>query len=98
MLNIEATERGNILLAHDEEFYLNSWTRLDDGPNRWLEVSYRQDNYPAFTVRTITTTDEELVKHIHKEFGGGSWTARKMNLEGVRLTKDQHVIGDDDED
>lgn len=31
-----------------------------------------------------------------KEFGGGLWAARKMNLEGVRVDEDNHVIGDDD--
>lgn len=95
--DLDATERGNILLVHNEEFYLNSWTRLGDGPNRWLQVSYRADNYPAFTVNTITTSDEELAAHIRKEFGGGLWTARKLNIEGVKVAPDQCILGNDDE-
>lgn len=96
MFELNETERGNILLTHDEEFYLNSYTRLGD--NRWLEVSFRSDNYPAYNVQTINVTDAELSAHITREFGGGLWYARKMNLDGVKIDESNHVIGYEDKD
>jgi hypothetical protein len=90
---INASERGNILLAHDEEFYLNAWIRLPD--SQWLQIAYRNDNYPALEVSTITSTDEALAAHINKEFGGGLWSVRKLNIDGVNV-KDNHIVGDDD--
>lgn len=91
---INASERGNILLAHDEEFYLNAWIRLPD--SQWLQIAYRSDNYPALEISTITSTDEALAAHINKEFGGGLWSVRKLNIEGVKVSLDNHIIGDDD--
>lgn len=91
---IDATERGNILLAHDEEFWLNAWLRLP-GENQWLQISYRRENYPALHVATVTITDENLAAHIRKEFGGGLWYARKLNIEGVTV-EDGHIVGDDE--
>lgn len=90
---INASERGNILLAHDEEFYLNAWIRLPD--SQWLQIAYRSDNYPALEISTITSTDEALAAHINKEFGGGLWSVRKLNIDGVNV-EDNHVVGDDD--
>lgn len=92
--SINASERGNILLAHDEEFYLNAWIRLPD--SQWLQIAYRSDNYPALEISTITSTDEALAAHINKEFGGGLWSVRKLNIEGVKVSLDNHIIGDDD--
>lgn len=93
--NIDATERGNILLANDEENWLNAWIRLP-GENRWLQIAYRQENYPALDVSTVTITDEALAAHINKEFNSGGWTARKLNIEGVKV-EDNHIVGDDEE-
>lgn len=90
---INASERGNILLAHDEEFYLNAWIRLPD--SQWLQIAYRNDNYPALEVSTITSTDEALAAHINKEFGGGLWSVRKLNIDGVNV-EDNHVVGNDE--
>lgn len=92
---INANERGNILLAHDEEFYLNAWIRLP-GKDQWLQIAYRHDNYPALEVSTIAIADETLAAHINKEFGGGLWSVRKLNIEGVKVSLDNHIIGDDD--
>jgi len=91
---INANERGNILLAHDEEFYLNAWIRLPE--SQWLQISYRNDNYPALEISTITSTDEALAAHINKEFGGGLWSVRKLNIDGVNV-EDNHIVGDDEE-
>lgn len=94
--DIDECERGNIWLVHVEEDYHNAYFRLTD--NRWLEVSIRPCNYPGFNVKTITVSDAELAAHIRKEFGGGMWHARKMNLEGVELDAESNVVGDDEED
>lgn len=97
MFEIEACERGNIWLINGEERWHNAWIRLDG--NNWLEISIRPCNYPGLNVQTVTVTDEELYNHIRKEFGGGGWLARKINLEGfeVPLNEDDHVIGFEDE-
>lgn len=97
LLNVAECERGNILITHEEEFYLNAWLRLD-GKDQWLQVSYRSDNYPALNVSTVTVTEEELAAHIRKEFGGGLWYVRKMNIKGVQIDDHNHVIGDGDAD
>ena len=97
LLDVAECERGNILITHEEEFYLNAWVRLD-GKDQWLQVSYRSDNYPALNVSTVTVTEEELAAHIRKEFGGGLWHVRKMNIKGVQIDDHNHVIGDDDAD
>jgi hypothetical protein len=89
--NIDENERGNILLAHDEEFWLNAWIRLP-GKDEWLQISYRRENYPALEVSTITVTDEALATHIRKAFGGGLWHARKLNIDGVEV-EGNHVVG-----
>lgn len=72
-----ADEKGNVLLAHGEEFYLNAWIRLSG--NVRLEISYRHDNYPSLIVQTVCITDEELWKHLVKSFGT-SWFVQKLNL------------------
>jgi len=95
LFEIDETERGNILLVHDEEKWINSWTRLPNG--RWIQVSFRDCNYPAYNISTIKATEEELAAHIRKDFGGGCWTANKMNIDGVPTSKDNHVIGDPDD-
>lgn len=82
MLELNATERGNILLTHTEENWINAWIRLPE-PNRWLQVAFRDCNYPALNVTTIEVTDEDLAAHIRKDFAGGLWHVNKMNLDGV---------------
>ena len=91
--DINASERGNILLVHDEEFYLNAWIRLPD--SQWLQIAYRNDKYPALEVSTINITDEALATHINKEFGGGLWRVRNLNIDGVNV-EDDHIVGNDD--
>ena len=65
MFELDATERGNILLVHNEEKWINSWIRLPE-PHRWLQISFRDCNYPALNVSTIEVTDEALAAHIRK--------------------------------
>lgn len=95
-IELNETERGHVLLTHAEEFYLNSYTRLPEG--RWLEVTYRSDNYPSYSVRTIEVSDAALADHITREFGGGMWYARKMNLAGVKVDQFNYVVGAEDEE
>jgi hypothetical protein len=92
----EATERGNILLAHNEEPWINAWIRLQGELH--LSISYRNCNYPALHVSTVTVTDSELADHINREFGGGLWTARKMSINGVYIGEDNIVIGNEETD
>lgn len=96
ILGFSATERGNVYLTHVEENYHNAWLRLP-AKNHWLQIAIRSDNYPALDVTEVEMTDKELSQHICKHFGGGMWTANKMNLEGVKVREDYTVIGDDDE-
>lgn len=90
-LSLWETERGNILLVCDEEFYLNAWIRLDTNGN-WLQIAYRHDNYPSLEVATVTITDKKLADHINNHFDSG-WTVRKCNIKGVRLDSSMHIIG-----
>ena len=82
-LEINECERGNILLSHDEEPWMNAWLRLLG--DKWLQISYRPCNYPALDVSTVNISDEDLAEHIRTEFEGGLWYASKMNIEGVEL-------------
>lgn len=95
-LDFEETEKGNILITHTEEFYLNSWIRL--GRTTWLEISYRSDNYPSFTTSVVQLSERDLATHIRKTFGGGTWTARKMCIEGVEVDSKGIIIGDEDKE
>ena len=80
------TEKGNILLVHEEEFYFNAWIQLEK--DIWLEIAYRHHNYPALTVQTTKTTDKALAEHINKEFSNGLWVVRKANIEWIDLNKE----------
>lgn len=104
MFQLSVTERGNILLVHSEENWINAWIRLPepdiklkDRAKPWLEISFRDCNYPALNVQTIEVTDEDLAKHIRKEFGGGLWSVNKMNLAGV-VNEDNEIIEDETEE
>lgn len=69
-------ERGNVLLTDDSDF--NAW--IDPGDDRWLEVAFRHDNYPALTVQMVSVTIEQLAQHINENFCNGMWYAKKLNL------------------
>ena len=92
----DVCERGNILLIHDEENWMNGWMRL--APKLWLQVSYRPCNYPALNISAASVSDEELAAHITKEFGNGLWFASKLNLDGVELSSDGHILGGDEDE
>lgn len=76
-------ERGNVWVWQPEEGYHQAYLKLDDGPDRWLEISIRPCNYPGLHVQIVTLTESELALHINKEFADGNWVVRKMNLPGV---------------
>jgi hypothetical protein len=94
MFQLNACERGNILIVHTEENWFNSYIRLGE-PNQWLEISWRPCNYPQLNIQTIEVTDEKLAAHIRKEFANDLWVAAKMNLEGVTLDENSHILDED---
>ena len=77
-------ERGGTLLQHSEECWINAWIPLEKD-NTWLQISYRDCNYPALDITTTTITKEELAKHIIENFGedvkDGLWIVKKCNLD-----------------
>jgi hypothetical protein len=87
----QLTERGNVLLTN--ELNLHAYLKLE-GENEWLEISFRDENYPALNVSTVTATDEELAGHINNEFGG--WQVRKCQVGGVQITEEGYVKEKDD--
>jgi len=85
------TERGNIWLTNDDEpGHHNVWIGLQG--DIWLEITIRPANYPGLTVQTIQISDKELAAHINKNFGGGTWVARKCNIDGVIFQPDDATI------
>ena len=82
------TERGGVLLTNDDGGFQAYLTI--PGTDEWKEISWRPENYPALRVSEMTATEEELAKHIQKNFVG--WVARKMNLAKVRLNTDGEVV------
>lgn len=95
-VDFSETERGNIWLVNsDSPGDQNAWLRL--GGNRWLQISTRLENYPGMNVNVIEATDEALAKHIRKEFGGGNFYARKMNLDGVEVDNEGNLLVPEEE-
>ncbi len=85
MFNLLESEKGNILLLHTEECYLNAWIQLETS-DRWLEISFRSGNYPSLHVATITVSGTELSRHIRKDFDPDEWVVKSMCLDGVADT------------
>jgi len=76
------SERGGILLVHNEEHWLNAWLRLS--PSEWLEISFRDCNYPALHVAiTQVANDADLAMHIRRNFADDLWHVNKCCLDGV---------------
>lgn len=89
-----ATERGNILLVHAEENWMNAWVKLPTAEGHedvWLEIALRTGNYPALTVQTVHATEAEMAKHINEKFADEVWFVHKMNIAGVMVV-DGHVV------
>ena len=96
IFDLDQTERGNIWLWNtDSPGDQNAWIRL--GNDRWLQISTRLDNDPGLHVSVIRTTEEKLAAHVRREFGGGCWVARKMNLEGVEVGDNGNLLVDEAE-
>ena len=83
-----ACERGNVLLETSDGSDFQAYLRGDE-ENEWLEISYREENYPSLNVALRSMTDEELAEHITLTFVG--WYARKMNLAGVECDEEGYV-------
>ena len=97
-MNLCETERGNIWIINTEDNGMqNAYIKLVRN-DEWLEIITRPSNYPGLCVSTIRMSEKELAKHITSEFGGGSWLSRKMNIDGVCLTEDNIIIGNDGEE
>lgn len=79
------TERGNTLLVHEEEHWFNAWLQLDHRRNVWLEIAFRDCNYPSLSVQTVCITDKKLATHINHEFSSGAWRVFTNNIEGVKI-------------
>lgn len=75
----QLTERGNIWISSD--FTHKAYFRLD-GENQWLEVILIPENYPSWTINTVTISDRDLAKHIQENFYG--YRIHKMSIEGVK--------------
>lgn len=82
------TERSGVLLSNDDGGFQAYLTI--PGTDEWKEISWRPGNYPALRVSELTITNNELAKHIQKNFVG--WVARKMNLLKVHLNDDGEVV------
>ena len=85
-INETLNERGGTLLV-DEEGNMVAWLPVGD---KFLEITYNEDNYPALNVGPAGGTADEIVAHINKNLGG--WYVRKCNLEGINMTNDNEVI------
>lgn len=91
----EATERGNILLTHVEENWMNAWIKvptMEGHDDVWLEIALRTGNYPALTVQTVHATEAEMAKHINKTFADELWVVHKMNIAGVKVDKNNRIV------
>ena len=80
--DFRACERGNVFLQVQEGADFQAYLRGEE-ENEWLEVSYREENYPALNVAVLSITDEDLAEHISLHFVG--WYARKANLDGLNV-------------
>jgi hypothetical protein len=88
-----ACERGQVLLQADDGDF-NSYINLPGGG--YLEITYRQGNYPCLNVAAIDISAEELAKHINEKCQG--MHARKANLGGLNLNGDGYIRDPDEED
>jgi hypothetical protein len=78
-------ERGGNLFSLDEGDF-NAWLPMDGG---YLEVSWRQGNYPCLNTAFVTSSPEELAQHINEKLPGAY--AQKCNLKGVNIGADGRV-------
>lgn len=90
-INDSLCERGGTLLV-TEDGSMVAWLPVGD---KFLEVTYNPDNYPALNVVPTDLTEAQIVKHINDNLVG--WYVRKCNLEGVRVGKADDVIVADGE-
>lgn len=72
-----ADEKGNVWLSADGQH--NAWLRV--GPQQWLELSIRLENYPGLTIGRRQATDFELSRHIRRHCA--CMYARTLNLDGI---------------
>ena len=92
-------ERGNVLLTSDDsDGVFNAFFRLPGGG--YLDISYRNRNYPALYVTALDVSEAELAECINHNCRG--MRAVKANLNGLDLDesgciRDPEVEMDDDE-
>ena len=76
------SERGNTwLLGDNDNHYILIGLNVcnnDIEASHYLEISMVPDNYPGFTIETISIYNEELKKFIQDRYAG--WAVRKWNL------------------
>lgn len=82
-----ACERGNALFNSQDSGDFTAYLQKPD--KVWLEIDYRQGNYPALNVAELEITEQELANHINTRLGG--WYAAKCNIEGVKLDESNQV-------
>lgn len=92
-------EKGNTWLTNGEG---DHYALIDITSTQRLEIVILLDNYPGLNVAIIDKTDAEMAAHIQDRYEG--WTARKCNVEGVKIdgniigTTDNNKVTDEDED
>lgn len=88
------SEKGNVWLYNEELTAHNLWIALQ--PEHWLEIAYRAENYPAWTIQTARTTEESLARHILLHCGG--MKIGKLNLNSEQLVGVEGEIPEPAED
>ena len=86
MVELDVTERGNVALYRDNSEIL--WVL--SGDRAILEVSINSHNYPAWGVKEIDISVEDLAIHINANLQG--WFIRKSNIEGLNVSEQNRII------
>ena len=92
-LDYAQCERGqNLFTETDGNGDFTAWFAIGD---LWLEIDWRQNNYPALNVRIKPISELDLATHINENLRG--WFASKCNIQGVNLNSAGFVIDPDTE-
>ncbi len=78
------SERGNTALRNYESGDVAFYHKVSAGV--WLEIVYIGENYPSWTIQTVSKTDREILEHIEQY--ENPWVMTKNNI-GVNCDSEQ---------
>jgi hypothetical protein len=83
------SERGNNLIVNSIDGSMNAWFNI--GKDKWIEFSWRPDNYPSMYISIRHILENNLARHINSTFNDDDWVVSKMNINGVIVDENNHI-------